>query len=91
MIRRVRHAAWIASVALAAAASAQQPSADDVSLPARCERAVRSSVSSIAAQEGLPPAHVDRALEGVSKRAAARSSSKSCAASRYTFAQRGRF
>lgn len=72
MIRRVRHAAWIASVALAAAASAQQPSADD-RLAGRLDGEARAQVVALVDSlraEGLPTEPiVDRALEGVSKRA----------------------
>jgi hypothetical protein len=72
VIRRVRHAAWIASVALAATASAQQPSADD-RLAGRLDGEARVQVVALVDSlraEGLPTEPiVDRALEGVSKRA----------------------
>lgn len=72
MIRRVRHAAWIASLALAAVASAQQPSAAD-RLAGRLDGEARAQVVALVdslSNEGLPTEPiVDRALEGVSKRA----------------------
>ncbi len=70
-MRRVRHLARTASVALAAAASAQ-PTADD-RLAGRLDGEARAQVVALVdslRNEGLPTEPiVDRALEGVSKRA----------------------